>query len=73
MCRIHEIKGIDYGIQILITTYELHNPWNQKKKKKRKTQSRHTGALAERNIVQLFRATISKKKKGGNEISPNGN
>lgn len=33
MCRIHEIKGIDYGIQILITTYELHNPWNQKKKK----------------------------------------
>ena len=42
MCRIHENKGIDYGIQILITTYELHNPWNQKKKKKKKENTIQT-------------------------------
>lgn len=41
MCRIHEIKGIDYGIQILITTYELHNPWNRKKKKRENTIQTH--------------------------------
>ena len=42
MRRIHENKGIDYGIQILITTYELHNPWNQKKKKKKKENTIQT-------------------------------
>ena len=40
MCRIHENEGIDYGIQISITTYELHNPWNKKKKKKKKKKNR---------------------------------